>query len=358
MRVCESVKRFAPVIGRVGEYRAYLEGGWTSDASTDIREESQNEEDENGEEQTRVNDVQAHKQDSDKGEHVAKPIDGTSNHPPAPVYTPDLSTGSATTPSSTSSQIPSNSPATSSIGHGSPSPPSSFPSATPKLNTDSVRSIESLSSFPSPPTHFPIPAIMPTFPSPLSQVHTPVQVADVKATAEQPTSDTSRAPVQGSMKAVDEPELHPDPSSSTHNIESRGVAKVPSDLVRNSPVITKRRSLLPTQGVTVPQDLSGVSEPTLASLSKTDMKITDVRSESPEQHLDVRSQSGSQDSRQGELTKSGHDQTSEFGERVNEEGRNGMERMASIASTHSIVASMKDKLTRGVRAYYFTSRLS
>lgn len=87
-----------------------------------------------------------------------------------PLHSPPASVGSAMANSSaSSSQIPSHPQVDSSSRNQQGMPPSAYHNAmSAKLNTDSVRSIESLSSFPSPPTHFPLPD-MARIPSSLSQ---------------------------------------------------------------------------------------------------------------------------------------------------------------------------------------------
>lgn len=177
-RACGCVSKFAPIIGRVGELRAYLEGGWAQNIPSFLRdgEGSENEGGMPVSTNERVNEMGVRIAQSSSGTET----DSSARYSSAPsLTTPATSTHSASTsPSQPSTPTPLTPPTSSGaslparskpLGASGPPPTAYFPHTLEKLHTDSVRSIESLSSFPSPPTHFPLPNMMPFPSSPLSQ---------------------------------------------------------------------------------------------------------------------------------------------------------------------------------------------
>lgn len=142
-RVCESIRRMSSIVGKVGECRAFLEGGWTA-AIPDVPPDGTD-----ADEKPRGN--------SDDASTNANETRLDAQIPPA-YYSPVPSASS----SASSSQFPPPSQRTANVSQ-SPPPPTSFVHPFTVLNatnTDSVRSIESLSNFPSPPTHFPLPSML------------------------------------------------------------------------------------------------------------------------------------------------------------------------------------------------------
>ncbi|KAI4519484.1 hypothetical protein K525DRAFT_258471 [Schizophyllum commune Loenen D] len=146
MKSCESVRRFSPHIGKLSEWRAYCEGGWTGPVPSDL---------------------------PDIDDEKAQPVTQMNNLPPQRVQegpvTPQqktppnlpLAEREAPQPTAPTLQSPQRSPrppaaAPSSYDRprSSAAPPSAYEPPRPLYdpNTGSVRS---LSAFPSPPTHLP-----------------------------------------------------------------------------------------------------------------------------------------------------------------------------------------------------------
>ncbi|KAG6909058.1 hypothetical protein DXG01_002211 [Tephrocybe rancida] len=175
LKTCEGVRRYAPTIGQLGEWRALCEGGWSGSIPPDLidPDESQriqdqnnapnkstekNPEDEERRLPTTVGNIQA--KDSRESTENARASNTTqlsgSDHEPSreqlviehsPVHDRNHHQNSPVTPHPAHEHDvskPTNSLA-----------PSSYdPSHSKETNMDSVRS---LSAFPLPPTHFPIP---------------------------------------------------------------------------------------------------------------------------------------------------------------------------------------------------------
>ncbi|KAJ7158711.1 hypothetical protein C8R46DRAFT_1178136 [Mycena filopes] len=120
LRTCEGVRRFSPTIGPLGEWRALCEGGWTGPIPPSLRES--------------------------RTQSTMRNINPTE----AALNTPLPSYGRDQTPAT--SPFTSPNPARANLP-----PPSSFepPRAFVDANSGSVRS---LSAFPPPPTHFPVPS--------------------------------------------------------------------------------------------------------------------------------------------------------------------------------------------------------
>ncbi|KAJ7227240.1 hypothetical protein GGX14DRAFT_418779 [Mycena pura] len=129
MRACEGVRRFSPTIGPLGEWRALCEGGWTGPLPLPLVDPDP---------------------DSQQPEQEIRGDDGTTyrnvnptevNTTYEPVQTPSLTPlSSPNVPRAVMQQTP----------------PSSFDPPRPSIDPNSG-SVRSLSAFPSPPTHFPIP---------------------------------------------------------------------------------------------------------------------------------------------------------------------------------------------------------
>lgn len=184
MRACECVRRFSPVIGQIGEFRAFLEGGWTGTVPGDLP-------------YTTTGPDRQHDLDQEKKEKQPSPEERRQNVSKASSTSTDGETsfasrptnlpGQQTSPPTPNAALPRNAPSTI-----APAPPSSFPLVTPRRpfaeeqdKNTSVRSIDSLSSFPSPPTHFPLPSVQPVASPSMSTSDTP------QAPSYDPSSNTS-----------------------------------------------------------------------------------------------------------------------------------------------------------------------
>ncbi|KAJ6619808.1 hypothetical protein B0H10DRAFT_2025136 [Mycena sp. CBHHK59/15] len=137
LRTCEGVRRFSSTIGPLGEWRALCEGGWTGRIPEPLVDP----------------DPQPSQTDNEQGEERAtmrnvNPTD-VDISTPLPSYEREQPTSS-----------PFLSPITPRLGLApsqQTSPPSSFDPPRPLVDPNSG-SVRSLSAFPPPPTHFPIPS--------------------------------------------------------------------------------------------------------------------------------------------------------------------------------------------------------
>ncbi|GLB40409.1 hypothetical protein LshimejAT787_0802800 [Lyophyllum shimeji] len=164
LKTCEGVRRFAPTIGQLGEWRALCEGAWTGPVPTDLPDMDESQQPHPDRE------ITTEKQ-SDDG-HLQAPASLPSyearDHrglPEQARFPAGLSSGAEAEPFREPTTTR-HSPTLSRADHQNvlPSPqrltstaPSAYEAPRPfadKNNTDSVRS---LSAFPLPPTHFPIP---------------------------------------------------------------------------------------------------------------------------------------------------------------------------------------------------------
>ncbi|KAJ7494795.1 hypothetical protein B0H11DRAFT_1802323 [Mycena galericulata] len=139
LRSCESVRRFSPTIGPLGEWRSLCEGGWTGALPpplVDPDPEPQQDQELRGGDET-----------------VMRNVNPSSDAIPLPSYEREQ------TPSA--SPLSSPKPARPNLAHlQQSSPPSSFEPPRPFVDPNSG-SVRSLSAFPPPPTHFPIPSVSP-----------------------------------------------------------------------------------------------------------------------------------------------------------------------------------------------------
>lgn len=365
-RAYECVRRFSPLIGRIGECRAFLEGGWTGDPPLPLpsepRLESSSEENQGGDKE------KLSVPGGGPGEPRSTPSPSTSSvsghsgqHTPAPAYSP-ITTQLSQQAVSQVSHFPAPADSPTSFNHSRP-PPSSFPTLAAKSNADSVRSIESLSSFPAPPDHFPIPSLgLPSGPgpSPLSQTKPAPDSSEADrlnqrsasgyfvesvqngsfqdgqthqaASGQKSDSLAERAPMVESPKSIDV-NLQPTTPALTEDngrspMSSHGEPSTPRD----------RRPLVDSSSQISSDAVSNVGQKGLEDVSET-MRKDFV---SPfAKGIAVK-----------ERRVSTSEQINEFGQRPQVEMRKvGMERTESVASTSSVVASMRDKLVRGVRTH-------
>ncbi|KAJ3808890.1 hypothetical protein F5876DRAFT_45111 [Lentinula aff. lateritia] len=128
LRSCESVRRFAPSVGKLTEWRTYCEGGWTGPIPTDLR-----------------------------AVDVLRPPSPADQTPRGSDYEDDIEHRAIST-STRKAEImtPNDIPATAQTNQQS-APPSSFEPPRKFTDSDNTGSVRSLSQFPAPPTHFPLP---------------------------------------------------------------------------------------------------------------------------------------------------------------------------------------------------------
>ncbi|EJD07114.1 uncharacterized protein FOMMEDRAFT_165721 [Fomitiporia mediterranea MF3/22] len=317
-RACDCVRKFAPVIGRIGECRAYLEGGWM----LNIPDSGGSDDDKSGPSEGTAREQEGNGKVDEMGVRIDKSPSGSTEadqsvlHSTAPALTPALSYASSTSPSSPFSY---STPTT----HSPPSAPRSLPSRSPhnmspptsfvpalmgKLNTDSVRSIESLSSFPTPPTHFPLPMMAQLPSSPLAQAST----------------EQIRAPDGGN------------PSTAAGPNDIKPISDVP------------RMSTTPVEQTAPPLTAdSGHSTTTGQSQPPTPLVFPNVDGTEVDKDDTVKLKAAerpqSPHHRRRDSVPPG---TNEMGMQERKVSGN-IERTESVTSTNSIVASMRDKWVRG-----------
>ncbi|KAH9930162.1 uncharacterized protein B0H18DRAFT_1209645 [Fomitopsis serialis] len=143
LRSCEGVRRSAPTIGQLGEWRVYCEGGWSGPLPADLP---------NGEAPDRpdrsVTPIA-------QGRAVTPSMEKSPQGPSTPMLEKPAPEYSSRRPSE--QETDASSRAVTPSHDSSPAPPQYHPAKT--IADDSVRSLASLSSFPSPPTHFPMPPL-------------------------------------------------------------------------------------------------------------------------------------------------------------------------------------------------------
>lgn len=206
LRTCEGVRRFGPTIGQLGQWRSLCEGGWTGPVPQDLPEIE-------AEPKPQQQDMQ----------NLAPPLKGQSSQQsdvlerPAPEYTSRgvTPTGTIRPPPNYTSQPTSDN--------------GSEKDDTIKDRSRSATSLPSLASFPSPPTHFPLPPAVPSVSSHDSSTKDSRPIQD-QAPESDPVPKTSKATSPPSISA-ERPtasiESNPIPSSSKKSAEDQQLAVSP-----------------------------------------------------------------------------------------------------------------------------------
>lgn len=272
-------------------------------------------------------------------ESLISPSSDVSTHRSTPLFTPTTSY-SSTPPSSATSlrppQFSSSAPPTTSNRTGPPlAPPTSyFQAQADKSNVDSVRSIESLSNFPTPPTHFPLPYITQYPSSPLAQNYSSEQAASnsEKSVVEQKRPDNRTTPDGSGTAPVQSPTLNTESGGSLVAPLGRSTPTLTDDS-GNSPLIEQKDPQTPLPLGVVGTEKSGNVDTSKGNAAKTGNILNDISSSGDHQEEGI--------SRAGDGTKQ----------------ERKVSRTESITSTSSIVASMRDKWGRGVSKLAPTNRL-
>ncbi|OBZ72236.1 hypothetical protein A0H81_07444 [Grifola frondosa] len=148
MRSFESVRKFSPTIGQLGEWRALCEGGWSGDVPGDLPDYN------TGKTTTEPRPVNEHDSGEITGSPRPRELMPPTNEKPAPEYS-----------SRDASEQENASRAVTPSGQSPVAPPQYFPEPGDKpeqhleRKSHSATSLASLASFPAPPTHFPIPPV-------------------------------------------------------------------------------------------------------------------------------------------------------------------------------------------------------
>ncbi|OCH94874.1 hypothetical protein OBBRIDRAFT_788874 [Obba rivulosa] len=158
LRSCEGVRRFAPNVGQLGEWRALCEGGWSGPLPPNLADVESHE----GHTDTLRTPLSSDKDaraESDSGSRAVTPF----LEKPAPDYSsrnPSEQGHVSSRAATPSSQSPNPPPHYFSASHEQPAdaPTTTDTQSEPKERA-SKSSLASLDSFPSPPTHFPLPPV-------------------------------------------------------------------------------------------------------------------------------------------------------------------------------------------------------
>ncbi|KAF8071920.1 hypothetical protein FPV67DRAFT_906263 [Lyophyllum atratum] len=164
LKTCEGVRRFSPTIGQLGEWRALCEGGWTGPIPLDLPdpEESQHpqsdrevisdkrSEDEHLQAPTTLRNVEA--RDSRESTEQARSIAGHSSGAEAEPSQEPFATRQSPALLRANQQDVSRTPQ-----RMDSAAPSAYEPPRPLADRNNADSVRSLSAFPLPPTHFPIP---------------------------------------------------------------------------------------------------------------------------------------------------------------------------------------------------------
>ncbi|KAF9267812.1 hypothetical protein L218DRAFT_995378 [Marasmius fiardii PR-910] len=258
MKACEAVRRFSPTIGKLGEWRALCEGGWTGSVPQDLPDI------ENPRET-----VDHNRLDEDDRSQVT--IKGAKSEPEQ-IQAPDAAgnyTGASTptfegSAEGTFGQQPpqrqysgyNDSPGISGNKTGGQSaPPTSF-NLSNRYQDDTTGSVRSLSAFPSPPTHYPLPPSM-----------TQRQQQQQPSQSTSQSSSTSHITFPSSNRAMDlRPPSEPTEESAAQS-HSPGIS--PGASPSASPVRVKFQDRPQVQAEVVEEPVSDVkSSPQISSRPK------------------------------------------------------------------------------------------
>lgn len=260
LRTCEGVRRFGPTIGQLGQWRSLCEGGWTGPAPQDLPDIQPASDSRPQEMQNLAPPLKEQlSQQSDTPELLERP---------APEYT-----SRGATPTGTMKAPPNYTSQTASEG-------GSEKDDTVKDRSRSATSLPSLASFPSPPTHFPLP---PTAASVSSHDSIPASNGERSRPPQEQSLEPS--PVPDVPKAISSPivlaekpasstEFDPTPSSSKKALEDQQPAvSLTSDARPSSSNAPPSRNLTRSIGENVSSSNSATdSTPGSASGSRTQQR--------------------------------------------------------------------------------------
>ncbi|KAJ6513200.1 hypothetical protein C8R45DRAFT_891156 [Mycena sanguinolenta] len=190
MRNCESVRRISPSVGPLGEWRSLCEGGWTGPLPQSLVDPDPDPEQPQSEQESRGEETMAMRNIRPKESNPA-----FQSRDQTPAITPLAS------PNPGRVSLPH-------MNHGSP--PSSFDPPRPLVDPNSG-SVRSLSAFPPPPTHFPIPSLHSL--QQLSQ-HAPSQQPSQQSSSSSASNSSLAFPTTQAESSFLEPERQVDEPSS------------------------------------------------------------------------------------------------------------------------------------------------
>ena len=269
LRSCEGVRRFASTVGQLGEWRALCEGGWTAPIPQDLPDIEDL--DQEQPDRAPVNSKWPDDEDRpapitmtnvNKREFIEQ---SNSEGRSPPGYGPNRQEQDyLASPMAASAHIrPDQSP---SSGGQSYSPvttgPSSFDPPRPRFTDDNTGSVRSLSAFPSPPTHYPIPplATQRLHPSQSQSSHSSSSISHVSPAMPRLTEsplpeedDVSADPSPSSRPPSDNPSSpDSDPSSTNQRFQDKvGEADIRKPAL-STPSENEIRRPIPIRSQTVP----------------------------------------------------------------------------------------------------------
>ncbi|KAF5367392.1 hypothetical protein D9758_003755 [Tetrapyrgos nigripes] len=150
LRSCESVRRYSPTVGKLGEWRALCEGGWTGALPPDLPDIDYTpsaEGDYDATLKTTINTKEGLQPPAEQMNNIGR-LELNDSPQPSPLSSPSQ----AQPREFLQRQIPNET-------RQSPAPPSSYEPPRKWLD-DNNGSVRSLSAFPAPPTHVPLPPAM------------------------------------------------------------------------------------------------------------------------------------------------------------------------------------------------------
>lgn len=191
LRSCEEVRRFSPSVGQLGEWRALCEGGWTGPVPQGLPDFDQ------------ISSQPSSSQTGSDGpldprdSRNSQAVDNREQHPTGLVSN-GSEQGHGQSPNRTQQPYLQS--------HNRPSPQDALQPPRAPFNDDrmnSLASITSLTAFPSPPTHFPIP---PAFTTSDEQRHQqPPSYPSSTAQSRPPPSSVTNAPAPSLARVTESP---------------------------------------------------------------------------------------------------------------------------------------------------------
>ncbi|TRM65082.1 hypothetical protein BD626DRAFT_567927 [Schizophyllum amplum] len=268
MKSCESVRRFSPHIGRLSEWRAYCEGGWTGPIPSDLPDID----DENAQatqQPTQMNNLPPPRQID-----TSTSRESANNQQPSPIA-PSTPTPADREPGPPVVQVvpqtqrsprpPATAPSSQDAPRASAAPPSSFEPPRPLYdpNTGSVRS---LSAFPSPPTHFPVPTARQQQASSQSSSTSHTSLPRARFTesplpspsTENPPSRQDTGP-EGQRIADAQTQASRSPQAATSSSEAGKDVETSQEIPGKRPLSDRGQGSLPTPTTSTYQGREGVS---------------------------------------------------------------------------------------------------
>ncbi|EGO24280.1 hypothetical protein SERLADRAFT_449048 [Serpula lacrymans var. lacrymans S7.9] len=327
LRTCEHVRRFSPTIGQLGEWRALCEGNWTGPIPDDLPDTT------DMREPYPTNDAY-NRSVTEWGQTINSGSQHSQQSLPFPISGGQSGVSSSIAPVSLERPRP----AFSNVDH----------------TKDSVNSIATLSAFPSPPTHFPIPpAPNESEQSQRMQIQN-LQVPNATLAGQAPrVLSESPKPMEGSLSddipGLSESRKLPPPPQATavtpparppqiysdNNlpekvdsmlISSAGGSAIPED----SPVVEETKVLIQLRHNTVQKVPSGSGPDAPITPSSTQQQKTE--SQLPERDF-------------GTAKEMGHSR-SQLKSKSVDLSKAGLERASSTTSNGSIVAAMRNRYAR------------